>query len=95
VLGLLQAVGFGLSLLNTPAAIVAYLVLPTVWTILGSLVSWLREAAQWLDLGATTEPLLEGSMSGQQWAQLGTSALLWVALPLAFGTWRVLRGELK
>jgi hypothetical protein len=94
-LGLLQAVGFGLSLLNTPGAIVAYLVLPTVWSILGSLVSWLQDAARWLDLGSTTEPLLEGTMSGEQWAQLATSSAVWVLLPLAFGAWRVLRTELK
>ena len=94
-LGLLQGVGFGLSLLNTPAAIVAYLVLPTVWGILGSLVSWLHDAARWLDLGSTSRPLLEGDMTGEQWAQLGTSSLVWVVLPLAFGAWRVLRSELK
>ncbi|GAB3441841.1 hypothetical protein GCM10027517_18320 [Phycicoccus ginsengisoli] len=94
-LGLLQGVGFGLSLLNTPAAIVAYLVLPTVWGILGSLVGWLHDAAKWLDINATMQPLLEGDMTGQQWAQLGTSSLLWVVLPLAFGAWRVLRSELK
>lgn len=94
-LGLLQGVGFGLSLLNTPAAIVAYLVLPTVWGILGSLVSWLHDAARWLDIGSTSQPLLEGDMTGEQWAQLGTSSLVWVVLPLAFGAWRVLRSELK
>lgn len=93
--GLLQGVGFGLALLNTPAAIVAYLVLPTVWSILGTLVDWLHDAAQWLDMGSTTQPLLEGSMSGQQWGQLGTSVAVWVALPLTVGVWRVLPSELK
>jgi hypothetical protein len=95
VLGLLQGLGFGLSLLNTPGAIVAYLVLPTVWAILGGMVSWLSDAAKWLDMTATTGPLLEGQMTGEQWAQLGTSTLVWVVLPLAFGTWRVLRSEVK
>ena len=94
-LSVLQGLGFGLALLNTPAAIVGYLVLPTVWSIVVSLVSWMREPAKWLDIGQTTEPLLEGSMSAQQWGQLGTSALVWVALPLLVGTWRVLRTELK
>ena len=94
-LSLMQGVGFGLSLLNTPGAIVAYLVLPTVWSILVGLVSWLRDAARWLDLGTAMGPLLESSMTGEQWAQLGTAALVWVALPLAIGTWRVRRTELK
>jgi ABC-2 type transport system permease protein len=94
-LSLAQGVGFGLSLLNTPAAIVAYLVLPTVWSILGGLISWLQTPAQWLDLGSTMEPLLENSMTGEQWAHLGTASLVWVALPLAIGLWRVVRAEVK
>jgi hypothetical protein len=94
-LSLAQGVGFGLALLNTPGAIVAYLVLPTVWSILGGLVSWLRDAATWLDVGASMAPLLSGTMTGAQWAHLGTASLVWVGLPLAIGLWRVLRAELK
>ena len=94
-LSLAQGVGFGLALLNTPGAIVAYLVLPTVWSILGELVSWLRDAATWLDVGASMAPLLSGTMTGAQWAHLGTASLVWVGLPLALGLWRVMRAELK
>lgn len=92
----LQGTAFGMALLNTPAAIVAYLVLPTVWTILGSLVSWLSDAAGWLDLNLTTNPLTsEAALTGDEWARLGTSVAVWVLLPLAIGTWRVLRREVK
>ena len=94
-LSLVQGVAFGLALLNTPGAIVAYLVLPTVWGILGGLISWLKDAATWLDVGSSMEPLLSGSMTGEQWSHLGTASAVWVALPLAFGLWRVLRAELK
>ncbi|WP_406831494.1 ABC transporter permease [Pedococcus sp. KACC 23699] len=96
VLSLAQGVGFGLSLLNTPAAIVAYLVLPTVWSIVTGLVEQMRTVGQWLDIGSATEPLLEGAaMQARDWAQVGTSSLLWVVLPLAIGLWRVRRSEVK
>ncbi|GAB3078637.1 ABC transporter permease [Pedococcus soli] len=96
VLSLAQGVGFGLSLLNTPAAIVGYLVLPTVWSIVTGLVEQMRSVGQWLDIGAATEPLLEGAaMSARDWAQVGTSSLVWVVLPLAIGFWRVRRSEVK
>jgi hypothetical protein len=34
-------------------------------------------------------------MSGEQWAQLGTSSLGWVVLPFVLGLVRVLRAEVK
>jgi hypothetical protein len=96
VVSLLQGVAFGLALLNTPAAIVAYLVLPMVWSMLGALVSWLRDAAAWLDMGMTTAPLTMGeALTGQEWAKVGVSTAVWVGLPLAIGVWRVLRREVK
>lgn len=91
----LQGVGFGLALLSTPVAIVASLVLPTVWTIASALVPRVESAAVWLDLNRVTAPLMEGAMTGEDWAHLGTSALVWIGLPIAIGTWRVLRSEVK
>lgn len=96
VLNLAQGVGFGLSLLNTPAAIVAYLVLPTAWSVVTDLVRPMRTAGEWLDLGSATQPLLEGAaMHAKDWAQVGTASALWVVLPLAIGLWRVTRSEVK
>jgi hypothetical protein len=95
LLGVAQGVGFGMLLLNTPAAIVSYLVLPTVWSVLGGMVASLKAAAGWLDLTTTMQPLLEGSMTGNQWLRLGTATTVWVLLPLAGGVWRILRSEVK
>lgn len=95
LLGLLQGVGFGMLLRNTPAAVVAYFVLPTAWSVVGSLVSQVRTAAEWLDLNRTMEPLFTGSLSGEEWARLGTSVGLWVLLPLAAGMWWITRAEVK
>ena len=91
----LQGAGFGLAFLNTPFAIVAALVLPTAWSIATSLVTKMSDVAPWLDLDRTTGPLTAGDMSGKDWAQLATSALVWVGVPIAVGTWRVLRREVK
>lgn len=95
LLGVAQGVAFGALFRNTPAAIVVYFILPTAWSILGSLVSWLATAATWLDLNVTMEPLFTGSLTGEQWAQLGTSVSVWVVLPLAVGIWRLSRAEVK
>lgn len=95
LLGIAQGVGFGMLLKNTPAAVVVFFVLPTAWSILGSMVSWLQDAAVWLDLNQTMQPLFEGSLSGAQWAHLGTSVAVWVVAPLAVGIWRLTRAEVK
>ncbi len=95
LLGVAQGVGFGMLFKNTPAAIVVYFVLPTAWSILGSMVSWLRSASEWLDLNQMMQPLFEGSLTGEQWTHLGASVALWVVLPLAVGIWRLTRAEVK
>lgn len=97
LLGLLllatQGIAFGLALLSTPAAIVAYLVIPTVWTILTTLVEALRTPAEWLDMSGPLLTLMTGGMTDGDWPRLGTSVLVWVALPLAFGLWRTARRD--
>ena len=95
LLGMGQGLGFAMLLRNTPAAIVTYFVLPTAWTILGGLVSWVESAAEWLDLNRTMEPLFTGSLTTEQWAQLGASVGVWVVLPLAVGMWLLTRAEVK
>jgi ABC-2 type transport system permease protein len=95
LLGIAQGVGFGMLFKNTPAAVVVFFVLPTAWSILGSMVAWLRDAAVWLDLNQTMNPLFQGSLTGAQWAHLGTSVAVWVIAPLAVGIWRLTRAEVK
>lgn len=95
VLAVAQGVAFGLLLLNTPAAIVAYYVLPTAWTILTSLVAPLRGPAQWLDTGVAMGHLLGASSGAGDWARAATATMVWVVLPMFVGTWRVLRHDVK
>ncbi len=91
----LQGVAFGLLFLNTPVAIVAALVLPTVWSIATTAVSALEDAGRWLNLDQVLQPLFAGEMAGQDWARLATAGAVWVLLPLAVGTHRVLHREVK
>ena len=90
----LQGLGFGFAILNTPVAIVASILLPTIWSIVGSFPK-LQTAATWLDLNRTIDPLTSGSMSTSDWAHLGTASLVWIGIPLAVGAWRVLTREVK
>ena len=95
LLGIAQGVGFGMLFKNTPAAVVVFFVLPTAWSILASMVAWVGDAAVWLDLNQTMNPLFEGSLTAAQWAHLGTSVAVWVVAPLAVGMWRLTRAEVK
>ncbi|MGH3498024.1 MAG: ABC transporter permease [Nocardioidaceae bacterium] len=96
VVNIMQGVAFGMLFLNSAAAIVVFYLLPIAWSILTNVVTSLHGVRDWLDLGTTSNPLSNGDrMDVTQWAQLGTSVLVWVALPLAVGIWRLLRSEVK
>jgi hypothetical protein len=93
-LGLVAGIGFGAVLLASAPAIVLFFVLPTAWTALGQIHA-LEGAAKWLDQGRTMEHMMERSLSGGEWARLGTSVALWVLLPVAIGIWRVKRNDVR
>ncbi|NYJ73703.1 ABC transporter permease [Allobranchiibius huperziae] len=95
LLAVVQGVAFGLVLQNTPAAIVSYLVLPQAWTIVGDLVHGLHGVQPWLDLNSATSPLVDASMTAENWAQLGVAGLVWVVLPLIAGVVRLRRSDVK
>jgi ABC-2 type transport system permease protein len=95
LIGVLVGIAFGLLFLSSALAIVLYFVIPTVWAILGEAISALDSAADWLDLGRTMMPLVEGSISGTEWAHLGVSVAFWVWALLAVGIVRLQRAELK
>ena len=73
----LQGVAFGAAFLSTPLAIVAVLALPTVWTLLTSMITRVQDQAPRLDLNMVTAPLLAGEMAGKDWAQLATATGAW------------------
>jgi ABC-type transport system involved in multi-copper enzyme maturation permease subunit len=89
---------FGTLILNSAAAIVVYFVysfiLPGLFQ-LGTLMDWFKKIQPWIDFSNAQNPIIEADVSGKEWAQLATSGLIWLVLPLAIGVWRVLRAEVK
>ena len=95
-IGIVWGLAFGAAFLNSAFAIVLYFVVPTVVSIVGGIWKAAEDNLVWFDLNASSSKLYEsGVLSGQEWAQLGTGFLIWIALPGAFGIWRILRSEIK
>jgi hypothetical protein len=88
-------VALGSAILLSAPAIVASFVLPLAFSAVTHLIGGLDGVAKWLDQGETLTNLTDHALSGQEWARIGTTALLWLVLPLAIGMWRFLRGEIR
>ena len=91
---LTSAVGMaiGAALHNTAAAIVSYFVLAGLFSLL--MIPALENVGNWINTGQTFGWLLDGSWSGHA-AQIAVSALVWIALPMAVGTLRTVRREVR
>jgi ABC-2 type transport system permease protein len=92
LLNSLMGMAFGALLLNTPAAIVLFFVLPTVWTLLS--YGWLTKLGTWLDTAQTFRYVLEADWHGHAYPIL-VSIGFWIVLPLALGTLRTIRREVS
>ena len=94
-------IGFMLGVLirNSAGAIVAYfvytLVLPGVFGALAAFQGWFRDLQPWADLNFAVTRLYDQEMTGEAWAQLGVSGLVWLVLPLAVGLVMIHRSEVK
>jgi ABC-type transport system involved in multi-copper enzyme maturation permease subunit len=99
VLGLLVGFMLGVLIRSTPGAIVGYFVysfvLPSIFGALAAFQDWFEKIQPWIDFGYAQTPLFDGGPTGEQWAQIGVSGLVWLAIPMAFGIWAVLRSEVK
>ena len=99
ILGLLVGFMLGVLIRSTAAAIVAYFVysfvLPTIFGVLAAFQDWFKDLQPWVDFGYAQTPLFEGGPTGEQWAQIGVSGMVWLVIPLAIGVWAVLRSEVK
>jgi branched-subunit amino acid permease len=87
----------GVVIRNSAGAIVAYSVysalLPTIVGILAANQEWFRDVQAWVDFSYAQSALFNGAMTGGQWAHLGTTALLWLFIPMAAGLWKLMRSE--
>jgi ABC-type transport system involved in multi-copper enzyme maturation permease subunit len=93
--------GFALAclFLNTPAAIVFYVVykyvLPVLFGIGGALMVWFRHLAAWIDFQSAQSQLYDMPLTSRQWWNLVVSGFIWLVIPLAIGLWRIRRAEVK
>jgi ABC-2 type transport system permease protein len=93
--------GFAIAalLLSSPAAIVVYVasrfVLPALFGIGESLMSWFNSVGPWLDFTNAQSPLYDWSFTGKTFGEFLVSGFIWLVLPLGFGLWRILRAEVK
>ncbi len=94
-LNLLMGVGFGLLLMSPAFAIVAFFALPTVFGIVGELVTGLKDVWAWIDINQAMAPLMESDASGDDWAKLAVASTIWIVIPLVLGLIRTNRREVK
>jgi ABC-2 type transport system permease protein len=95
LIGLVEGMAFGMALLVTAAAVVAYYVLPNVVSAVFGSITALKDAEPWVDLQQAQGPLYSHDMTGTNWLQLLVTFALWVVVPLAVGIARVTRTEVK
>ena len=91
--GALVGFAFGAVVLASAPAIVALFALPIAWTAIATL-SFLADAAPWLDTRLALAPMHEEVMTATQWAHAGTALAIWMLLPLVIGIWRITRREI-
>jgi len=92
LLNTLMGAGFGAVLHNTPAAIVLFFVLPTVWSLLAFGV--FEDVGRWLDTGQTFGWIIDGTW-GPNLGPILASTAVWILLPIVAGIVRTVRREVK
>ncbi len=97
-----MAIGFtlGVVLRNSAAAIVGYfvvsLVMPGILVLLAQVRSWFEDLQPWIDWNYTQVALLEGATNtGEEWAMLGSTTMIWIVIPLVVGLLSLRRSEVK
>ena len=101
VLAMLIGFMLGVLIRASSAAIVTYFVysglLPTIFGLLAGSQLWFRDLQPWIDIqyAQTTLFIFEGPLTGEQWANIGVTGLIWLVIPLVIGLRAVIRSEVK
>jgi ABC-2 type transport system permease protein len=85
-------IAFGALLHNTAGAIVTYFALGAAFNLFT--IPALEKAGHWVNAGETYGWVLNGEWSGHG-AQIATSTVLWIVLPLTFGVVRTLGRDVR
>jgi len=99
LLCLLTGTMLGMLIRSSAGALVAYfvysLLLPSVSGVLAASQDWFRDLQPWVDLNFAQGALFTGSLTGEQWANVGVTVVTWLVLPAAVGLRLVMRSEVK
>jgi hypothetical protein len=99
VLGMLAGFMLGVVLRNSPTAIVGYFlisfVLPGLFMVLANAQAWFEDVWPWVDFNYAQGALFNGDPSAAEWAHLGVTGLVWLAIPMAVGLKMILKSEVK
>jgi hypothetical protein len=99
VLGMLVGFMLGVVIRNSSAAIVAYFVysfaLTAITEVLAATQDWFANLQPWVDFNYAQGALFNGSLNGEQWANLAVTGVVWLVAPMAFGLWSLMRSEVK
>ena len=92
LLYVLMGAGFGALIPVTGAALTAFFVAPTLFSLLSANV--LKSAGEWFDVFGAFGRLSAFDLAGKG-AQTATSVAVWIVVPLVVGVWRSVRREVK
>jgi hypothetical protein len=99
VLNMLIGFTLGVIVRSSAGAIVAYFVYSFVLSSLSALLAanqeWYRHLQPWVDFNFAQGALFNGTLSGEQWANLAVSSVPWLVLPMGLGLWLLRRSEVK
>lgn len=99
VLALMVGFMLGVMIRSSAGALVGYFVysfvLPTLSVVLATSQDWFRQLQPWIDFKYAQGTLIDGTVTTQQWAHLGVTAVIWLVIPLAIGLGLVVRAEVK
>lgn len=101
ILSLMIGFMLGVLIRASIGAIVAYFIyqflLPSILGLLATSQSWFRDLQPWIDLQYAQSSLFlfDGGLTGEQWANIGVTGVIWLFVPLAIGLTFVVRSEVK
>ena len=99
VISMASGFALGALFLNSPAGIVFYVVYSFVlaipFEIAAQLMNWFESLRPWIDFNFAQGPLIDTTISGNEWGHLATSGGIWLLVPLLIGIWRIRRAEVK
>lgn len=101
VLSLLVGFMLGVLIRASIGAVVAYFVytflLPTIFSLVAGGSQWFHDLQPWIDLQFAQSGLFvfDKSLTGEQWANIGVTGIVWLVIPLLIGLRLVMRAEIK